>query len=77
MKAGIDVIDTFTYLSQGVKVDTSGLVPREKPSGAWNFVGSITIDFYAGDHEADSFTDVGLFKEDTFLERFGFKLVKQ
>ena len=34
MKAGIDVIDTFTYLSQGVKVDTSELIPREKPSGA-------------------------------------------
>ena len=77
MKADIDVIDTFTYLSQGVEVDTSELVPKEKPSGAWLFTGSITIDFYAGDHEADSFTDLGIFQEDTFLERFGFKLVKQ
>ena len=76
MKTDIDVADTFKYLSQGVKVDTSGLTPREKPSGAWQFKGVITIDFYAGDHEADSLTDTGTFQEGEFLDRFGFNLVR-
>ena len=76
MKTDIDVVNTFKYLSQGVKVDTSGLTPREKPSGAWQFIGTITIDFYAGDHDADSFTDVGTFQEREFLDRFGFNLVR-
>jgi len=76
-QTGIEVIRPTTFSMWSVKPDVSGLIAKEKPSGAWEFTGQIFVEYYSEDHTYENYVDSGTFQEDHFVVQFGFKLVRQ
>ena len=76
-RTGIEVVRPTTFSMWNVAPDVSGLVAKEKPSGAWEFTGQIVVDYFGEDHTYENFVDSGTFQEDHFVVQFGFKLVRR
>lgn len=70
-----EIIEFPIYCASIDALDLSGLVPKERKSGDWEFTGKIELEVFQEDHVADNLMFEGTFHQDRFLKDYGFRLI--